>query len=192
MPKSLSTISFQKSNMLKKDPLLSFEKISKQWLFDLEHYTNEVLYQKPSETQWCLAELFDHIIRVARTYQLPNFNNCIQNNIRKGALKNGTAYLVFDLNIIPYKKIRMESFPTKVARDFNPLERDANELIEDFKLFINEVKRNAALLSNFDKKTKHFHPFFGMINAKEWFSLVEIHMRHHSKQKKRLESLKLS
>lgn len=173
--------------MFTKDPMAAFKKRSEKWYLDLQNYNQQKLYQKPSSDQWCLAELFDHIIRVAYTYQIPNFKKCINRDIKKGNAKNGIAYLIFNLHIIPYRTIRMESFPPTIAKKFTPeiLERDSLE--EKFRIFITEINANGTLLKQADASIKHSHPFFGMINASEWFSLVEIHMRHHERQKKRLE-----
>ncbi|WP_298541337.1 hypothetical protein [uncultured Aquimarina sp.] len=175
--------------MFHKNPVSTFKKRSEKWYLDLKNYNQESLYYKPSSDQWSLAELYDHIMRVAKTYQLPNFHKCIKNDIKNGKPKNGAAYLIFNLNIIPSRNIKMESFPSKIVVDFTPeiLERDRLE--NNFKEFITETVSMGDLIKNCDTKIKHNHPFFGMINAIEWFSLIEIHMRHHERQKKRLESI---
>ncbi|WP_027395751.1 hypothetical protein [Aquimarina latercula] len=173
--------------MFHKDPIITFKRRSEKWHSDLQSYSTEKLYHKPLTNQWCLAELYDHIIRVAKTYQLPNFQKCIEGDIKKGKRKNSIAYLIFDLSIVPSRTIKMESFPAKIVSDFTPkvLEREALE--NKFKEFIAETLSKEPLIKHSDKSLKHHHPFFGMINASEWFSLIEIHMRHHERQKKRLE-----
>ncbi|WP_299189290.1 hypothetical protein [uncultured Aquimarina sp.] len=173
--------------MFYKDPIIVFKRRSEKWYTDLQNYNQDELYHKPAPNQWCLAELFDHIIRVATTYQLPNFQKCIENSIKKGKPKNSAAYLIFNLNIIPSRTIKMESFPTKIVSDFTPEILKRETLENKFKEFITEALSQEPLIKHFDKKIKHSHPFFGMINAAEWFSLIEIHMRHHERQKKRLE-----
>jgi len=54
--------------MFKRDIVAAFKKISLQWITDLQTFSDERLYYKPSESEWCLAELYDHTMRVARTY----------------------------------------------------------------------------------------------------------------------------
>ena len=174
--------------MFTKDLKVIFKKRSEKWYLDLQNYSSQQLYYKPSSDQWCLAELYDHIIRVTTTYQIPNFYRCIGLDIEKGKPKNGIAYLIFNANIIPYRTIKMESFPSNIVSDFTPeiLEREVLE--QKFKNFIEQIIAKEPLLKQSNKKVKHNHPFFGMINAREWFSLVEIHIRHHERQKKRLEA----
>ncbi|MFD2564437.1 hypothetical protein [Aquimarina rubra] len=83
--------------MFSKNPVIAFKKRSEKWYWDLQSYSQESLYHKPSSDQWSLAELYDHIIRVAKTYQLPNFHKCIENDTKKGKPKNGIGYLIFNI-----------------------------------------------------------------------------------------------
>jgi len=174
--------------MFSKDPIAIFKKRSGKWSMDLQNYSEQQLYYKPHTNQWCLAELYDHIMRVATTYQMPNFHKCIAGDIEKGKSKNSIAYLIFNANIIPYRTIKMESFPENIVTDFTPQILEKKLLEQNFKDFITQIIAKAPILKQSDKKVKHHHPFFGMINATEWFSLVEIHIRHHERQKKRLEA----
>ncbi|WP_299441506.1 hypothetical protein [uncultured Aquimarina sp.] len=175
--------------MFSKDPIATFKKRSEKWYRDLQNYDQESLYHKPSSNQWSLAELYDHIIRVAKTYQLPNFHKCTENDTKKGKSKNSIAYLIFNLNIVPSRSIKMESFPPKIVSNFTPEIVERSLLENNFKEFILEILSNEVLIKQCDKAIRHNHPFFGMINAVEWFSLIEIHMRHHERQKKRLEAV---
>jgi len=175
--------------MFKRNRLKAFDKIADNWFTDLKNYTDDQLFLKPSEDEWSLAELYDHIMRVARTYQMPNFQKCLDNDGTKGTPKNLKAYVIFDLNILSYRKIKIASFPKDIILDFTPQKRAKEGLAEDFIKFIDEIKTHARSLNTYDKKSKNHHPFFGEINARDWFSLVEIHMRHHHPQKRRLEQL---
>jgi hypothetical protein len=42
-------------------------------------------------------------------------------------------------------------------------------------------------LSSASEIPKTAHPAFGFLNAREWFHLIEMHFRHHLRQKKRLD-----
>ena len=175
--------------MFRKDPVILFKKRAEKWFLDLQDYNEERLFHRPAPDQWCLAELYDHIMRVANTYQIPNFLQCIEHNTKKGRAKKSIAYLIFNLNIVPYRNIKMESFPNKIVSDFTPEILDKKLLESNFKDFIAETIAKESLLKSCDKTIKHNHPFFGMINAIEWYSLIEIHMRHHERQKKLLEAI---
>lgn len=177
--------------MFKRNVTEAFKRISSQWLENLNAFDDNILYTKPTENEWCMAELYDHIMRVARTYQIPNFYNCINNTPKLGAKKNIKGYIIFDLNFLPKRKIKIASFPNTIITDFTPQIRERKELTEDFKNFINEGIAISGILKKSNTTTKNHHPFFGMISAREWFSLMEIHMRHHQPQKKRLEQISI-
>lgn len=178
--------------MFKRNIVKAFKNTASNWLSSLKGYNTEQLYAKPSESEWCLAELYHHIMKVAWTYQMPNFYKCLHKRPVKGKPKNAKGYLVFNLNIIPYRKIKMSSFPSEIEIGFTPEIKKREELISEFEDFIKDIITISDLLKTADLSVKNYHAFFGVINAQEWFSLVEIHMRHHSRQKKKLENLKLN
>ncbi|AXT20342.1 hypothetical protein D7030_04270 [Flavobacteriaceae bacterium AU392] len=177
--------------MPKRNIVKAFEDIANKWLDDLLVYDDKQLYFKPSENKWCLAELYDHIIKVAWSYQMPNLYKCLHKRPVEGKPKNIKGVLVFNLNIVPYRKITISSFPKDIQDNFTPEIKEREELITEFKGFIKDIVTISDLLKTADLSVKNYHPFFGTINAREWFSLVEIHMRHHNRQKQNLEKLKL-
>lgn len=175
--------------MLKRDIVAAFDKLALQWQQDLIQYDKELLYAKPETGGWCLAELYDHVMRVTRHYQLPNYHKCLNAEGKQGVSKNIKGFAVFNLNVLPKVKIRMESFPDKQINDFTPELRERQDLTKDFAFFIEEVKKEAIHLKGANLSELNYHPFFGKLNAREWFALVEIHMRHHQPQKRKLENL---
>ena len=42
-------------------------------------------------------------------------------------------------------------------------------------------------VENSNPKIKVEHPGFSYLNAKEWYQLIEMHFRHHQRQKKELD-----
>lgn len=174
--------------MNKKKAIVRFVRTSEEWLNDLKNFKDEQIALKASENQWCLAELYDHIMRVARTYQIPNFRKCLSEGVRKPLAKNYKGFVIFDVNYLPYTKMRMESFPTKIMNDFTPTIKPKQELIEEFESFIEEVKSLESELLSSHSSIKYLHPLFGWINATEWFRLIEIHTRHHLPQRERIKN----
>ena len=50
-----------------------------------------------------------------------------------------------------------------------------------------EIKSLEEILLNHPKPGKSKHPGLGYFNAQEWFLFAEIHMRHHFRQKARID-----
>ena len=82
--------------------------------------------------------------------------------------------------------MRMEEFPSKIVELFTPVKREKQELVEDFTLFISEVKDLNELVLKSTSTNKQYHPMFGDINTKEWYYLIEFHMWQHNKQKEKI------
>ncbi|MEM7549605.1 MAG: hypothetical protein AAF363_08020 [Bacteroidota bacterium] len=162
---------------------------SQHWLADLHKYDADKMSIKPTKKQWCMAELYDHLMKVANTYQLPNFHLCLENGDKLKARKNLRARIIFDLQLLPYRKMKLESFPEEIANSFTPEIKKKPDLLSQFERWIKLVEEESLRLDKIDMAVKHFHPLFGWINAIEWFSLIEIHIRHHTRQKQRIEKL---
>ncbi len=162
------------------------EKTGSKWLSDFRKFSDDDIIMKSHEKEWCLAELYDHVMRVARTYQIPNFRKALNGGEKKRP-KNIPGYVVFNINYLPERKIKMEDFPSNIVTDFTPVIRGKEELIVDFTELLVGVMR---VINETDhhklRKKKHNHPFFGYISALEWIALVEIHLRHHEQQRQRI------
>ncbi|MGB3467405.1 MAG: hypothetical protein WBA74_19125 [Cyclobacteriaceae bacterium] len=156
------------------------------WLQDLQDFTFEELSINPGSGAWSMSELYDHIMKVARTYQIPNFHQSMTTNAKRKKRKNLVGVAVFDLGIRKQVKIKMEEFPAGLVADFTPVTRPKEELLADFSSFIKEVSDLEKYLMESTKHDIHYHPMFGDIKARDWFSLIEIHMSHHEVQRQRI------
>ena len=54
-----------------------FNKKANEWLVDLRLLDKEVIQIKPTEKSWSLAEVYDHVMRVSRSYQIPNLKELV-------------------------------------------------------------------------------------------------------------------
>ena len=170
-----------------------FNKRAAVWLYDLEQYTNQQIQIRPSKNSWSLSELYDHIIKVALTAQIPHYKKSLTKERKLGTPKNILGYVLFNIGYLPKTKIVMEKFPKELVVKFTPERKNKEELIIDFRVFIKEVNDLKSTLLTTNSKDRHYHPKFGTINAVDWFSLLEIHLRHHERQKKRIiEALTLA
>ena len=64
----------------------------------------------------------------------------------------------------------------------------SNEIL--LQLFINlkkDMNEAATQIDNSKSKGKTKHPGFNYFNATEWLQFAEMHLRHHLKQKERIE-----
>jgi len=174
-------------NTLKK--IDTFNKTANNWLADLEKKSSEEIVINPYEGSWSLAELYDHIIRVGRSYQIPNLKKSITAEAKRKKRKNLKGLVIFNLGVqkLPIK-IKMENFPAPLVKKFTPIKQHKSDLIKDFKLYIAEVNNLKELVLKSSKKNKHHHPMFGDINTVDWFTIIVFHLAHHEKQKDRIHN----
>ena len=159
-----------------------------EWLADLRLLDETVIQIKPDEKSWSLAELYDHVMRVARTYQIPNMERSMTEAAKKKKRKNKYGIAIFNLGLRKDVKIKMEKFPKPLVDNFTPVKRNKSDLLNDFISFIEEVNGLKDILDKSSRKNKHYHPMFGDLNTKEWFSLIELHLWHHDKQRRSIKT----
>lgn len=172
--------------MNKLKTLDTFNKTAKNWLKDLETKNEEEILVNPFEGSWSFSELYDHIIRVARSYQIPNSKKSITPHAERKKRKNIKGIAIFNLGVRMNVKIQMEKFPEPLVKNFTPKKQNKSDLIKDFKLFIKEVNDLKEVLMNSSRKNKHYHPMFGDITTRDWIDIIEVHLSHHKRQKDRI------
>ncbi|MFN8278409.1 MAG: DinB family protein [Chitinophagales bacterium] len=153
------------------------------YLTDLSHYTIEELQRRPA-TGWSLGQVYIHLWMSAKGFFFKNAEKCLSNDSAvRGKGKTWVGKLVFLTGHMPAVRIRM---PESVAVE--PKMPESKEYIvskfEEIRTLCDEyVKR----LPNSDLTLKTRHPFLGYLNAAEWVTLCQMHMRHHEAQKRRLQ-----
>lgn len=173
--------------MNSKKLLEQFNSKANEWLIDLRMMDDEVLQIKPNEKTWSLAEVYDHVMRVARSYQIPNLKKSVSKSAERRKSKNKYGVAIFDLGYRKSVHMKMEEFPQPLVEAFTPIKRSKKELVQDFLSFIHEVNDLKETLENSDKESKQYHPMFGDINTKEWFTLIELHIWQHDKQREKIK-----
>ena len=164
-----------------------FDELANDWLVDLKMLDDEVLQMRPAQDQWSLAEVYDHVMKVSRTYQIPNLRQSLSENAVKKRSKNLTGMAIFDLLVRKNVHMRMEEFPDRLVTLFSPVKRPKPELLADFIAFIKEVKELEPSVAGSTFRNKQYHPMFGDISTKEWYYLIEFHMWQHNKQKEKIK-----
>ena len=74
-----------------------FNRKANEWLVDLRMMDEEVIQIKPSETSWSISEVYDHVMRVARSYQIPNLKKSVTELAKRKKRKNKYGIAIFDL-----------------------------------------------------------------------------------------------
>lgn len=163
-----------------------FEKYANIWLAALDTYTIEELLKKPSEESWSIGQVYIHIATANKhflgknAYSLANGEDV---TIGKGKTKWGR--MVFLFNMFPPMRVKM---PKKQTGGTEPIQPESKEQIE------RKIRENLAFFKEIEElvaaapkdRTKKY-PFLGYLNAAEWYTIAGLHMKHHLRQKRKLD-----
>jgi DinB superfamily len=165
----------------------NFDKLANTWLKALDSYTMEELLRKPSEESWSMGQVFIHITTANKYFLGKNALACANGDgAVTGKGKNKWGWLVFTLNMFPPMNVKMPKKDTGGTEPIQPTSKEEIErkIKENLQLF-KEIE--AAVLAA-DPNLRKKYPFLGYLNAKEWYTIGTLHMKHHLRQKKRLDA----
>lgn len=161
-----------------------FLEIAKRWLKDLDHYGEHQFRKKPDENSWSVGQLYDHLIHGTYNFHLQEIRNCLEKrNGAESGKKKFKGQILFTLGSFPPVKIK------GIGGNNEPAQPEKPELVKDeFFRFIKVMQKVAQELDQHkDNSYKTMHPTLGMLSGMEWYQLIEMHFRHHLRQKKVLD-----
>lgn len=150
----------------------------------LDTVTDEQFTQKPPIGGWSYAEVYDHIMKATLGATIA-LERCTHNNCpptKKGVTLVGW-YLLLMESFPPFKTTVPESVAAKMAPKKIDTEEAKNLIIKARK----RIEGIAGLVAAAPKTARWQHPRMGMLNAKQWFKFIRIHLLHHLKQLERIK-----
>ncbi len=154
------------------------------WEQSLVGYSLKQLQDKPDKDCWSLGQVYLHLIDQTERYNMQQIEICLASNRNAQKNKSVEGQKVFGHNAFPALKLKGPS------SNYNNLEQPIH--IGSLRVAIIGLKKQITLLdkkisaSKFQGKTKH--PGFGYLNASEWLQFIEMHFRHHLRQKRRIDA----
>lgn len=152
------------------------------WLTSLDRYTPDQLLLIPEKNSWSIGQLYVHLCRESE-YFLSQAENCMQSSQNTAERASSEATLMFGNNEFP--NARIEGPPSNK-------ETPQPESTEALKARLLRLKKKAnsliTLVGNSLPGGKSRHPGLGYFSAKEWLQFAEMHLRHHFRQKARIDS----
>ncbi|RLQ92809.1 DinB family protein [Planomicrobium sp. Y74] len=150
---------------------------------ELSIYSPDQLRHVSGEGVWSIGQMYDHIILVAHEY-LDNVEICAASYEIQLVGKTLKGEQLFKDGGFPPNKIRLPD-----EMNAPPNNSDSKEKLEErMKEVIERLEHWESKLPSINPNHKAKHGGFGWLNAKEWCELVEMHTRHHLRQKEELKS----
>ncbi|MFF1990842.1 DinB family protein [Bacillus mycoides] len=162
--------------------LEKFESLATCYVKELDKYTIEQFRKKPSEEEWSLGQMYNHLL--AATYmQLDAIEKCKTETPSVANKKTAMGEKVYIMGAFPDIQIKVPDHP-----GYTPENRTTKEEVQEhFLKLITIVKDIEPTLTSIPNDCKVEHPGLGYLNATEWFQLISMHFAHHLRQKERLE-----
>jgi hypothetical protein len=163
------------------DPLEAFNQIIDAWIKFLDDYSLEALQKKPINGSWSLGQVYMHIIEDT-PWHIGQMREALATNDNSNEEMHANAKWMLKNNGFPDTKIE------GTATDDNvPQPTSKEDLLRNLKSIREEV--NMLYRSNDFKGSagKTRHPGLLYFSATDWLRFTEMHMRHHLRQKKRID-----
>jgi hypothetical protein len=161
-----------------------FEKTARLWLVSLNDYTEEQFARQPSEAQWSIGQVYYHLVVGTENFHLRACRKCLEHGgevIEGGKTIPGKIVFLFG-SFLP---VKIHVPPSAEYTPKQPASRA--EMREGLLKLIETMRALAPQLTHASPVQKWKHPALGMLTAVEWYRLIEIHFRHHLRQKARLD-----
>jgi hypothetical protein len=159
-----------------------FNKTIDDWILSLDQYSFDELLIKPGPESWSLGQVYIHLVNETR-YYISQVEECLKTNDHAAEKMKGEGVTMLSNNTFPNARIRGE--PDSIAKIQQPTSQWQLKLeMEGLKTAMNKLWNRMIQQPTVGKT---MHPGLGYFNAEEWFQFAEMHLRHHFRQKNRID-----
>jgi len=168
-------------NPFDKDPLQQFNETIDTWINFLDDYSLEMLVKKPIQGSWSLGQVYMHILSDT-PYHVEQMKAALETTDHGDEEMHPNAKSMFERQGFPEMQIEGPG-----TDDNTPQPSSKDELLHKLIAIRSDV--NVLYKSNgfSESKGKTQHPGLLFFSATEWLRFTEMHMRHHFRQKLRID-----
>ncbi|HXI11075.1 MAG TPA: DinB family protein [Thermoanaerobaculia bacterium] len=161
-----------------------FDRTTTDWLDSLGRYCDDDLRRPgPDPEGWNLGQVYSHIIEATESLAIPSIRKCLdpERKSSPGSM-NIAGRLIFFIGSFPPVRIRFKPRPDYVPSDIT---------VDDAKAGLirtrDAIRSISGSIEKADPLRRARHPAFGPLNAQQWLLFAEMHLRHHLRQKRRID-----
>ncbi|MBP9926551.1 MAG: DinB family protein [Cyclobacteriaceae bacterium] len=164
------------------DLIEAFNRTIDHWITQIPNYSLKELQTKSDPQSWSLGQVYRHLIEETIWYNEQIVLSLTDTKNRNEEMTD-QAKAMFAANEFP--DVRIIGDP--LISDKVPQPESVEQLIHDMeKLKADTVALWQKIRADTEGKSKH--PGLGYFTALEWFQYMEMHMRHHLRQKAKLDA----
>ncbi|HEY0668148.1 MAG TPA: DinB family protein [Sphingobacteriaceae bacterium] len=153
------------------------------WIAALQDYDFDTLIAKPDTENWSLGQVYLHLISET-SYYIEQIEICLAHNENCSEQMTEDAVNIFANNGFPDEKIKNHSPSAQNV----PQPANKSLLLEQMLNMKSQLNYQWNKIVENRSSGKTRHPGLGYFNAREWIQFAELHLRHHLRQKGRIEN----
>jgi DinB superfamily len=161
----------------------NFLKVQGVWEKELHQYSDKQLEKRETPESWTLGQVYVHLINSTLYFHLKQVNTCLTSSENQNGKKNFKGFLAYQV-LKGFPPIKIKVPPSDFYTPKIPASKQ--EILDGFEKVKTEVKNILSKFEN-DQHGKTAHPGFSYLNASEWYRIIEMHWRHHLKQKNAID-----
>jgi len=152
------------------------------WISALQDYDFDTLVTKPDSENWSLGQVFVHLI-TETNYYMEQIEYCLTHSENGSEQMSGNGRLLFANNEFPDERIKNDSPSAQNVQQ----PTDKSDLLSQMLRLKTQLNLQWEKIIDTRPVGKTKHPGLGYFSAQEWFQFAELHLRHHFRQRKRIE-----
>lgn len=168
------------------------QKVYQNWLKTVAFYESELpkysaadFTKKQSEEAWSIGQMYQHLVKGTMVFHAKFAEDALASDENSAEGKTMPGKISYLIGGFPPIKIKVPA-----STEYTPPQPKSKEAVmEDFVNLKIQLKDLAEKIDASDRKGKTKHPAFGYLSALEWFQMIDMHFKHHLRQKKRLDAL---
>jgi hypothetical protein len=168
--------------MESKNPIAAFNQTIDHWIEALASYSQVQLCDQPGKEQWSIGQVYMHLINETEFY-IREIEVCLADNKNSKEEMNMEGKILFQMNGFPEEKLKRPK-----GNPEPQLPENNEKLLEEMKGLKLKLNLLWKEVEQFENSGKTRHPGFLYFNAKEWFQFAEMHLRHHLRQKEKIDN----
>lgn len=153
------------------------------WKTALPAYSEDAFQQKPHDEAWSIGQVYAHLTDATRFFHMRMILGCLQSSEGGEVPASDGWSQMKAAGSFPPIRIKVPPSPQYTPRQPENVAVIAEKL--------NVLEADLLALGNTIAQTpqsgKQAHPRLGALDAQEWFQLIEMHFRHHLRQKANLD-----
>lgn len=160
----------------------SFAKTIATWQEAIKNYSDTDFIKKPDEESWSVGQVCEHLtITTTRIFVVTE--KCLAGDANKSEEKTETGGAALQNNALADVRVKL---PLAIQAT-PPQPENRQRAINDMETMLVKFNEAAEKIAKSNSPGKEKHPVLGYLTAVEWLQSIDMHYRHHLRQKARID-----